>query len=300
MVYLATVDLEQKITQLGLKTVLVASLIMIVSCAIAILLKNRHKALKLPLFIVMASTLVLTTGILFGSTIYLNVKSESGGPVHWHTDIEFWACGTELNLRNPKGALSNKVGTSTYHEHNDKRIHLEGVVVRKAEDASLEKFMKVSGGYIHDDGVGIPLSERESDWLANEEQQDGDLQGMTNVAQLNKLVTRGSTGAVMELKDGQKCGSETAEVQAFVYRYDEKNKSYSQTKLQSPKEYIMRDESTVPPGDCVIVEYDKPKQKTDKLCRQYGVRDQKRCKAFGVKESSSELCNLHETTGGTN
>ena len=71
-----------------------------------------------------ALTLTLSTGILIGSTIYLNTNSDSGGPVHWHADIEFWACGNEIELRDPTG-FSNKIGTGTLHEHDDHRIHLD-------------------------------------------------------------------------------------------------------------------------------------------------------------------------------
>jgi hypothetical protein len=298
MIYLATTDLEQKISQLGLKTVAVSSVILIVFCVLAALLK-KHKALKLPLFLVLAGTMIISTGILFASTVYLNTKAESGGPVHWHSDIEFWACGSELNLRDPSSKLSNKVGTSSYHEHNDKRIHLEGVVVRKSEDASLEKFMRVTGGYIHDKGIGIPLSKEESTWLATHEQQDADKQDVGAFEQLRSLVKQGRGGRVLELNNGQKCGNDKAELQVFVYSYNEEAKTYSQTKLAHPSNYTMREESTVPPGDCVIVEFDTLKARTNKLCRQYGIRDQKRCVEFGVKEFNPDLCNIRETGGGS-
>lgn len=300
MFYIAQADLEQRITGLGLRTVLWASLIMVVLTIAASLLK-KNKVAKLPLFIMMATTLVGTTVLLFGSTIYLNVKSESGGPVHWHTDIEFWACGTELELRDPHGLLSNKIGTATYHEHNDKRIHLEGVVVRKNEDASLRKFMDVIGGYIGHDRIGIPLNDNSQQWFAVGNKVDGDKQSNDNTEQLKNSVHPSQKGPVLELVNGQRCGSEPAELQAFVYTFDKKTKTYTQRKADNPAEYVMRDESVVPPGDCVIVEFEPYKDRTDRLCRQYGVRDAKRCVEFGVKEYNPELCNIRDpyvTEGG--
>lgn len=299
MIYWATqtADLEQNISQLGIKTVMIASLILVGCTIIAALLKNHYARLKLPLFIIMAGTLVISTATLFGSTIYLNVKSESGGPVHWHADIEFWACGTELNLRDPNGALSNKIGTATYHEHNDKRIHLEGVVVKKAEDASLEKLMRVTGGYIRDDAIGVPLNFESDTWLAAGDQIDGDHQQTSQITQLNEFATYleyPKKGAILQLRNGQTCNDKPAEVQVFVYTYNKNDKTYSQHKVERPGEYVMRDEGIVPPGDCVIVEFDSPKAATDKLCRQYGVRDQQRCKEFGVENPTSELCNIRE------
>lgn len=290
-------DLEQDITRLGMKTVLYASIILIVATVLAVLLKNKSPKFKLPLFLVMAITLVGSTLLLFGSTIYLNTKAESGGPVHWHSDIEFWACGAELDLRDPHGALSNKIGTATYHEHNDKRIHLEGVVVRKSEDASLAKFMRVTGGFITSDATAVPLNDNENEWLAQGDKQDGDKQSLKHTGYLKNYVKQTDKGPVMEFVSGQRCneGEERAELQVFVYRYNEAAKTYSQEKLADGSKYIMRDESVVPPGDCVIVEFDTPKDKTDKLCRQYGVRDAKRCVEFGVEKFTSDLCNIKET-----
>jgi hypothetical protein len=304
MEYIGSGDLEQQIIKLAGNSVLIAGVTLLACAAIAVwFAKNQKKIfkkLKLPLFALMATALVGSTILLFASTVYLNVKSESKGPVHWHADIEFWACGTEVELRDPRGALSNKIGTATFHEHNDKRIHLEGVVVKKSEDASLEKFMRVTGGFITSKSIGIPLNDQGESWAATPEHQDGDDSQPAGFAALEEYVTDGTGGEVLELGPGKKCDNQAAELQTFVYRYDKATKTYSQSKLEDPKSYIMRDEATVPPGDCVIVEFDKPKARTNKLCEQYGVRDTERCTKYGVKEYNPDLCNLHEVgyTGG--
>lgn len=303
MWHFASGDLEQQITQLSIRTVMIASLVLIVCTILALLLakkKRIFKKVKLPLFLVMSVTLVGTTLLLFGSTIYLNTKAESKGPVHWHTDIEYWVCGSEIEFRDPTGFLSNKIGTATYHEHNDKRIHLEGVVVRKSEDAGIKKYMDVTGGYITHDSIAIPINNDSSTWLVSGEALDGDEQRVVNPRQLQDHVVTSNDKTVLEMKKGTKCGSEPAELQVFVYRYDEKNKTYKQEKLADPSKYVMRDEPNVPPGDCVIVEYAPRKERTDYLCEQYGVRDVKRCVDFGAKQFSPKICNIKEvTTGGT-
>ncbi len=300
-------DLEQQITSISVRTVLIATAILVVATAIAAVFKGgkKHKKLKLPLFLVIAGTMAVSTVILFVNTIYLNVRSESGGPVHWHTDIEFWACGSELELRDPTGFLSNKIGTATYHEHNDKRIHLEGVVVRKSEDASLEKFMRVIGGYVNENGIAVPLNEQDATgyaaYFASDEHDktDGDVQDPENfylATGVGSWVSQAAEGPVVELKNGRRCGAdEPAQVQAFVLRTNEDGNGYTQIKLKEPAKYIMRDESVVPPGDCLIIEYDKLKSSTDKLCLQYGVRDSKRCTEFGVEEYTPDLCNMTMT-----
>lgn len=301
-------DLEEQIRQLSINVVLAATVILVILIIIASLQnkkvprskakRRQQNVMKIVLFGGMALTLVMSTAFLFGSTVYLNTKSESKGPVHWHTDIEFWACGQELELRDPQGALSNKIGTSTYHEHNDKRIHLEGVVVTRSEDSSLGKFMQVADGQVNRQSLVVPLNEPESEWLATPEHRDGDNPDAGNVEVIRDFVRQGDEGPVAVMQVGDKCDGEAAEVQAFQYTYDKETKTYEQKRLSDPAAYIMRDESVVPPGDCVIVEFDKSKDTTDKLCEQYGVRDAERCVQFGVHKFNPDLCNIREVRTG--
>lgn len=305
---LLVADLEEQIRQLSINVVLAATVLLIVLIIIASLQnkktpssksgRRKQNFVKLLLFGAIAGTLVLSTGFLFGSTIYLNTKADSKGPVHWHTDIEFWACGQELELRDPQGALSNKIGTATYHEHNDKRIHLEGVVVTRSEDSSLGKFMSVTEGQINQRSLVFPLNEDESEWLVTEEHRDGDNPGPGDIEAIRDFVRQSDDGPVAVMQNGDTCVGEAAEVQVFQYTYDKETKTYEQKRLADPAAYIMRDESVVPPGDCVIVEFDRLKNTTDKLCEQYGVRDEKRCVEFGVTEFNPDLCNIREVTTG--
>jgi len=285
-------DIENSINSLNISTVLVASLVLGVLLLIsAKLVKNKkYKKLKKPLFIMIAATVLFPTILMSGSTIYLNTVSDSGGPVHWHTDIEFWVCGQEIELRDPSGILSNKIGTSTYHEHNDKRIHLEGVVVDTDYDASLEKFLAVTGGEITSDKLVIPTEDR-----IFEDDVDGD-QNTGNKDLVRSFLTRDADQrATLTVKNGDSCSNNGyAEVQAFLYTFNKDGDTYSQKKLDSPKSYVMRDESVVPPGDCLIVEYGVVKDRTDKLCQQYGVEDVDRCTEFGVENFSSKICKIRE------
>lgn len=289
-------DIEADINALSIRTIGVASLVLVVLLFLAaIVVKNKsYKNLKTPLFVAIAATIVLPSLLLVGSTVYINAISESKGPVHWHTDIEFWVCGQEIELRDPYAFLSNKIGTSTYHEHDDKRIHLEGVVIEKEFDASLEKFMEVTGGGITSGQLIIP-----TDPQLFENDTDGDIpRGDEQV--VRDLVAYDKDGKpVISTKNGDSCGeSGPGEVQAFLMRYKDGSNTYTQTKLADPKKYVMRDESIVPPGDCLIVEFDVAKDSTDRLCQQYGVRDRDRCTEFGVKEFNEQLCNLTQVQAG--
>jgi len=304
----AQADLEETISTLATDTVAIAALALFVFTILAVILNKQSSEklksiFKLPLFIGMSASMVLSTIILISSTVYLNVNSDSGGPVHWHAGIEYWVCGTELNLRDPIGVLSNKVGSATYHEHNDKYIHLEGVVVDKEYDASLEKFMTVTGGYITDGSIGIPISDEEAAWPVTGDQLDGDQVRFEDGASFSDITNNGERlaytedGPVLRLQNGDGCGpnGEPAELQVFLHKFDKDTDTYSQQKLADPGEYVMRDESSLgPPSDCVIVEFDTPKAATDKLCEQYGIKDAEHCVSYGVSEFNPDLCNIRE------
>lgn len=293
-------DLEQQIAGISKNIVIGAALLLIVLVIASVIFRDRFPKLKPLLFSALATTLIVPTLFFAISTIYLNLKSESGGPVHWHAEIEFWACNTELELRDPTGFLSNKIGTSTYHEHNDKHIHLEGVVVKKSEDASLGKFMRVTGGSLSTIGIDVPLNANSDLWKAQGDKLDGDPQGDLTIAQIeSEFVAQTTEGPVAELRNSKQCDGQEAQLQTFVYSYNKETNTYSQRKITDPAEYVIRDESSLgPPSDCIVFDFDIPKERTDKLCEQYGIHDQKRCMEFGVKQYSEELCNAKEVPAG--
>lgn len=295
LAYIAsTVDLEQQISSFSLRVIAASSIALILLILISSLFANKkHIHLKKPLFALIVFVITVGTGTLFGSTIYLNVKSDSDGPVHWHADIEFWACGVQLELRNPSGFLSNKIGTSTLHEHNDQRIHLEGVVVDNSVDATVGKFMRVIGGSISSNSMTVPLADS-----MLEDFVDGDMIDAGGATNIEKYIKNDSLGKkILTVNSGDTCPDNTpGNVQAFVYQFNKKDNTYRQIKLEKPEDYTIRDESIVPPGDCIVVEFGKNRNRTDKLCEQYGVRDSKRCTEFGVSNYNPDLCNIKEVT----
>lgn len=282
-------SLESDVRSLGIRVVLVSAVALFVLVMVAGLTKNKHAHLRLPLFLLMTFTIIASTGTLFGSTIYLNTRSDSGGPVHWHADFEAWACGVQLELRNPSGFLSNKIGTPTLHEHDDQRIHLEGVVVDTETDATLGHFMNVVGGSISSEMMSFPLTNN-----VHEDQVDGDTPASGHSA-IDRFITSDSLGMKSFVgSKGEKCGEQEALPQVFVYRFNKGDNTYSQTKLETPSSYVIRDESLVPPGDCIVMEFAVVKSRTNKLCEQYGVRDKTRCKDFGVTGKALKECNIEE------
>ncbi len=214
-----------------------ASFALLILTLVSLKTKKLTAVGKKILFSSIVLVVLLPTVYMAYSTIYLNVISQSGGPVHWHADIEIWNCGSELELKDPTG-LSNKIGTPTFHEHNDKRLHVEGVIVNEG-DVSLGRFFTVIGGQLTSTSLTVPTN----------------------------------TGAVT-LANGNACpNGQAGEVQAFVYKTDTDG-YYHQEKLISPEKYQLSPQAQVPAGDCIIVDYGPSMARTDKLCRSYKVAEQ--------------------------
>ncbi|MBA3724752.1 MAG: hypothetical protein H0W89_07790 [Candidatus Levybacteria bacterium] len=227
--------LEESIASNSVNLLIGATVVLAVLVGISLQEKYLNEKLKKFLFLAIVVVIAVPTLYMIISTVYLNTISVSKGPVHWHADVEVWACGQEVALQDPTGFLSNKIGTATLHEHNDKRIHLEGVVVHP-EDASLGRFFQVIGGELINDSLIVPTNNGPIPY--------------TN----GSMCNNGSEG----------------QVQVFVYQTGE-DQYFSQKKLENPNQYLISPYSAVPQGDCVIVEFDQPKDRTDKLCRSYKV-----------------------------
>jgi len=195
---------------------------------------------KKVIFAVIAAPVAIATLYLAGTTVYLNIVSETGGPVHWHADYQIWRCGEEIDLRDPEG-LENRVGAPNIHEHGDNRMHIEGVLL-KNEDARLANFFELIGGRLTDEYLRIPANEGE-----------------------------------VEMQSGDPCNGNEAELQVFVYRITNAQPSqrtdfeYEQIKVEHFDDYVLAPYSNVPPGDCIIIELDREKERTDKICETYRV-----------------------------
>lgn len=202
---------------------------------------NKTKKL---LFLILLIPVLIISWILIGSTIAVNIISETGGPVHRHADFEIWRCGELVDIVDPKGIM-NRVGTPLLHEHSDNRIHVEGTLLEEV-DSDLHTFFEAIGGDLTNEEIRVPTNEG--------------------------LVT---------LKDGDTCNGEPAELQFFLYRItnpDPAKRSgflYEQIKLEDFEDYLLAPYLNVPPGDCFIIELAPEKEKTENECTTYKVAKQK-------------------------
>lgn len=241
--------IEETVTNTSVLIIGIATVILAVLAGISLLSKKLSETFKKIIFSLIILTVIIPTVYMSVTTVYLNMISSSKGPVHWHADTEIWACGKELDIKDPTG-LSNKVGTATLHEHNDKRIHLEGIVL-EPKDASLGKFFSVIGGNLNESSMTVPTTK-------------GDL----------------------TYRNGQTCPDGTSgTLQVFIFKTNDEG-YYSQQKITNPQDYIMAPEQTVPAGDCVIIIFGQEQARTDQLCRSYKAAVQNG-KLKGEKQSGS-------------
>lgn len=208
----------------------------IITLAVLISLKWEKNNQKKILFIIILITSIIITIILIYLTLQTNLLSETKGPVHWHADFEIYECGKKINLKETQG-LSNRIGNSLLHEHGDSRIHVEGVLLNKS-DVSLKNFFKTIGGKLTLDNLEIP----------------------TNNGKL-------------KIENGETCNNKKAELQMFVY--SAKEKYYKQNKIKNFPDYIIAEESNIPPGNCIIIEFDENKKSTKNICETYKIAIEK-------------------------
>ncbi len=217
-----------------------------ISIVIALMITHRiGETGKKILFIVIAAPITVATFYMAATTVYLNMVSETGGPVHWHADLEIWACSEEVNLIDPVG-LENKVGSPLYHEHNDRRLHIEGVVHEIRTDAALPVFFELIGGKLEGGELTVPTN-----------------------------------GGLQTWKDGEMCGNQNGIIQVFQYRVinGEPGKKtdfiYEQRKVTDPQDVVPAPYMDVPPGDCIIIEFAPQKERTDRICETYRIAIEK-------------------------
>ncbi|MBI2654378.1 hypothetical protein HYX02_06240 [Candidatus Woesearchaeota archaeon] len=119
--------------------------------------KKMNDLHKRAVYLLIVIVVAIVTLYLVITTLHLNLTSLTKGPVHWHADFEVWVCGKELHLPEAKG-LSNKQGVDLMHAHEDKRIHVEGVILDERQ-ASVGAFFYAIGGSITDDGLKMPADD---------------------------------------------------------------------------------------------------------------------------------------------
>lgn len=222
----------------------------------AMVVGRQRRRLRPMLFSFVVFVVLTVTWFATGTAIYTDALSYTGGPVRWQASYQIWACGNQLELRDPRGLLSGTIGRPDIYERNDSRIHIGGIPSSPAE-ASLGAFMNAVGGTISPLSLTVPLNDS-SLYAVGQSPQNSD--------QIQPFLHTTASGNLATFTSGQQCGSQTAEVQVFVYKYNKDSRAYSQTRLSDPASYTISGERNVPKGDCIIMEFAPRHNRTDKIC----------------------------------
>jgi hypothetical protein len=234
----SSITLANTLRENAYNVVLFSAAALILLVVYSIKTKPRKEKIKKLLFWSIVFFAVGSNLYLAGATLYTNHVSPTGGPVHWHTDFEVWNCGQSLDLVDPTG-WDNRVGTWEVHEHNDNRMHIEGTIL-DMNQASFHHFFEIIGGTVDASGMTFP-------------------------------TIHGNT----QMPASGTCNGKPAELQVFrlyiTNPESAKNWIYDQEKIEFPEglDKIMTPYSNVPPGDCLIIEYDTPKSETLHSCASY-------------------------------
>ena len=77
----------------------------------------------------------------------------------------------------------------------------------------------------------------------------------------------------LPLESAVECNGYPGVVQVFVYQTE--GNTFYQEKIADWANYVLSPHSSIPPGDCIIIELDRSKDKTDKICNFYQIAKEK-------------------------
>lgn len=197
--------------------------------------------------LIMSGFLVaILTPTIFGAAAFIHESETSwtNGEIHYHADYEVLVDTngtlTRTNLVNPQEfckttehessymcKLNDRTGAVSYHEHNDQRIHLEGVF-KDREDASLAAFFETFGGELSNSRMVYPTTEGVIDVTNSGEKT------IKILVQKGDREARHWCGVGRNVPEGERCES-----------YGER--------ADAPSEYIVSDH-TQNPADRVVLD----------------------------------------------
>lgn len=137
-------------------------------------LPEKYKSALMSVFLL---AILVPTIFSVAAFVHRSTTTWSGGEVHYHADYEVVVQNDtgqyqQLDLIDPSRfcegtthestymcELNDRTGTVEYHEHNDRRIHLEGAF-REREHATLSAFFRTFGGELTNDRLVYPTNDK--------------------------------------------------------------------------------------------------------------------------------------------
>jgi hypothetical protein len=183
VVYMPQIDLIQYVVPVMGVSLGALVLLMAISLHLEDQLDDTEKNFLMNGFIVF---ILVPSFFAAGAFMHESETSWSNGEVHYHADFEVLVTNgsgglQELDLVDPVKfcddtshestymcKINDRTGSTEYHEHNDDRIHLEGVFKTK-EDASLAAFFEQFNGELTNTRLVFPTDQGVRTFEENDE-----------------------------------------------------------------------------------------------------------------------------------
>jgi hypothetical protein len=197
-----------------------------------------------------------------------------------------------LTIQKPAKGMSTHIGTTPYFYNGDSQtLHYEGLPKSAQPSANVSSFMEAMGGSLTNQSFSLPI----------------DTQSVQNNSLNSQFIGTDQNGKpFINVANGKSCkgSNDQAVVQVFVFTINPFNNTYKQEKSSNPEQLTIGQESNPDRAQCIVVEFDTPKAKTEHLCQSYGKRDNLRCTQYGIPANKQNNCTLHEVSlrpaaGGT-
>ncbi|QKQ98718.1 hypothetical protein GKQ38_04295 [Candidatus Nanohaloarchaea archaeon] len=184
-----------------------------------------------------------------GAFLHESQTSWSGGEIHYHADYEVIVntsgnlhtldlvdptnyCSSATTQSTLMCKLNDRTGITKYHEHNDNRIHLEGIF-KEREDATLAAYFETFHGELSNTRMVYPTNNRTVEVTENADKN------------LKIIVNRGTGGSRHWCIVGDQASKENTCVNPYTGEL-----------ATSPSEYIISPHKKGPSLDDIFIIYD--------------------------------------------
>ena len=216
---------------------------------------HRYHFTKKAFYGVLATIVASTTTVLLIININLLAASSSNSIERRSGHIVFDICKQQVPIRSGQ-LFSDSVGNGRQKIFENNRIEYNGYVTDVPADLSLGAFIQAAGGTLSSNVLTLPYSK----------EVESELAGSAILAQFSRTNPMGER--YLELQSGTSCDVYPSMLSVFVYRYNESTDSYTQERLSQPDRYVLSPQS-IENGDCIVVIFGDPSEKTTLRCGDY-------------------------------
>lgn len=277
----------------SLRVLVVATLAIAIICILSASVKKRSPRHNSVLFALIATVVISSTGLLVGTVLDSFFNASPTGLSRRQSQIEYWACGVQLATPAPNKPFRTSSGEGSFFEYGDGVARFQGIINQELDAPNLANFQNAIGGSITATSMVLPLSENIISTGI-----DGDIPDPSGTSRIDKFITKSTDSqTTITLVNGSTCGSTSSVINIFGLSVNESTNTYTQKKFEFPSNLNLGNVQNM--SDCIIVEFDAVREKTDRLCSEIGNRDSARCQDFRLISKQAGSCDLRQVLDGS-